>query len=299
MKQVTVFFEGLGLPRMTWNKTAFTLFGRINVPWAWLILMASIVAGAAFAIRRGKKREKIGTDEMFVVVLTALFGSRLLYMLGDFGMFRGLSWAAELKLWGSVALTALLVVCICRSFVRVRVQQVADVLAPAFLLGVTIWAFSALLNGTPDSAWMRETSALNLFGKTVALPSGEGTLWWFLRMGLYPNNEFADYMVFVHPLFLYTSVWCLVGFLLLNLFQRFKAYDGQVFWLGVAWFCLGMIFISGLSTAAMAGEIQWVSAIIAFLALARLFVLGAAYRQARRRFEAGLLVIVKGDSAVQ
>ena len=69
-------------------------------------------------------------------------------------------------------------------------------------------------------------------------------------MGLYPNNEFADYMVFVHPLFLYTSVWCLIGFLLLNLFQRFKAYDGQVFWLGVAWFCLGMIFISGLSTAA-------------------------------------------------
>lgn len=298
MNQVTVFFEGLGLPRMTWNKTAFTLFGKIDFPWAALVLLAGIIAGTVFACRRGKKRERISGDDLFEVVLCGLLGSRLLYMIDSFGAFRKLSWAPELKLWGSVVLAVLFVVLICR-FLRVRVEKAADVLAPAILLGLCIGAFYGLLDGNADSAWMRETSGFSLFGKTLALPSGEGTPWWLFRMGIYPNNVSDIYMVFVHPLFLYAAVWSLVGFVGLNLFARHKAFDGQVFLLGLIWFALGLIFVTGLSTAPQAGEVQWVAAVAAILALIRLIVLGVAYRQARKRFEAGLLIIVRGDSAVQ
>lgn len=298
MNQVTVFFEGLGLPRMTWNKTAFTLFDKFDISWAGLILLAGIIVGTIFAMRRGKKREGISMDDLFEIVLFGLFGARLLYLFDSLGAFRELSWAAELKLFGSALLAAVFVLLICR-ILRVRVQKAADVLAPAFLLGLAIGVFCYLFDGTPDVAWMRETTSLNLFGKIVALPSGEGTLWWFFRMGLYPNNEFTGYMIFVHPVFLYTALWSLLGFLFLNLYQRHKAFDGQVFLLGLVWLCVGLVFLTGLSTAPLAGELQWVAAVLIFLAVARLIVLGIAYRRARKRFEAGLLVIVRGDSAVQ
>lgn len=298
MNQVTVFFEGLGLPRMTWNKTAFTLFGKFDIPWAGLILLAGIIAGTVFALLRGKKREGIGVDDLFEIVLCGLLGSRVLYLIDSFGAFRNLSRAAELRFFGSILLTVLFILLICR-ILRVRVEKAADVLAPAFLLGLAVGAFCFLSDGTPDVAWMRETTALNLFGKTFAMPSGDGTFWRFFRMGLFPNNEFTSYMIFVHPVFLYTAVWSLLGFLFLNLYRRHKVFDGQVFLLGLVWLCAGLVFLTGLSTAPLAGALQWVAAVLTVLGVARLIVLGVAYRRARKRFEAGLLVIVRGDSAVQ
>ena len=297
MNQVTVFFEGLGLPRFSFNKTAFTLFGKVDITWSMLILFAALIAGIVFALCLCRRREGIAGEDLFELILCGLFGSRILYFADSFGAFRGLSWAADLCFFGSIALTVLFPFLISH-LLRVRTDKAADALTPALLLGLCIGAFAAFADGNADSAWMRDTSALNLFGKTVALPTGDGTFWHLFRMGLYPNNLFADYMIFVHPLFLYLSVWSLLGFLLSNLLCRRKAFDGQLFLLATVWVCIGLVFVSGLSTSPLAGKFQWVSAIAALLAIVRLIVLGVAYRRAKRRLEAGLLVIVRGDSAV-
>jgi len=55
--------------------------------------------------------------------------------------------------------------------------------------------------------------------------------------------------VAVHPCFLYESLWCLLGFILLHIFSRkFRRYDGQVFILYLVWYGLGRFFIEGLRT---------------------------------------------------
>ena len=295
--QVTVFFEGLGLPRFSFNKTAFTLFGKADITWSTVIVLVALIAGTVFALLHSRRREGIAGEDLFELILCGLLGSRVLYLAESFGAFRRLSWSAELCFFGSLLLAALFPFLVSR-LLRVRADKAADILAPALLLGFCIGLFAVFADGNADSVWMRETSALKLFGKTVALPTGEGTFWHFFRMGLYPNNEFADYMVFVHPLFLYLSVWCLLGFVLVNLFHRHKAFDGQIALLSLIWFCLGAVFVCGLSTSQLAVEVQWVAAIAAVLAAVRLIVLGVAYRRAKRRLEAGLLVIVRGDSAV-
>lgn len=296
--QVTVFFEGLGLPRFSFNKTAFTLFGKADITWSTVIVLVALIAGAVFALLHSRRREGIAGEDLFELILCGLLGSRVLYLAESFGAFRRLSWSTELCFFGSLLLAALLPFLVSR-LLRVRADKAADILAPALLLGFCIGLFAVFADGNADSVWMRETSALKLFGKTLALPTGEGTFWHFFRMGLYPNNEFADYMIFVHPLFLYLSVWCLLGFVLVNLFHRHKAFDGQIALLSLIWFCLGAVFICGLSTSQLAVEVQWVAAIAAILAAVRLVILGVAYRRAKRRLEAGLLVIVRGDSAVQ
>ncbi|MEI3579749.1 MAG: prolipoprotein diacylglyceryl transferase family protein [Acutalibacteraceae bacterium] len=53
----------------------------------------------------------------------------------------------------------------------------------------------------------------------------------------------------VHPTFLYESVWCLTGFLIIALWlMRRRQYDGQVFLFYTAWYGLGRFFIEGLRT---------------------------------------------------
>ena len=53
----------------------------------------------------------------------------------------------------------------------------------------------------------------------------------------------------VHPCFLYESLWCLLGFILLHFFTRkLRRYDGQTFLLYLIWYGVGRFFIEGLRT---------------------------------------------------
>lgn len=53
----------------------------------------------------------------------------------------------------------------------------------------------------------------------------------------------------VHPTFLYESVWCMTGFLIVALWlMRHRKYDGQVFLFYTGWYGLGRFFIEGLRT---------------------------------------------------
>ena len=74
----------------------------------------------------------------------------------------------------------------------------------------------------------------------------------FLRMGI--DNSLSYYtfgsaeMVYVHPTFLYESLWNLLGFVLINLFYKHKKYDGQIFLCVFGWYGLGRMLIEGLRT---------------------------------------------------
>ena len=53
----------------------------------------------------------------------------------------------------------------------------------------------------------------------------------------------------VHPCFLYESLWCLTGFVLLYIFSRkFRKYDGQIFLLYLVWYGAERMIVEGLRT---------------------------------------------------
>jgi phosphatidylglycerol:prolipoprotein diacylglycerol transferase len=67
----------------------------------------------------------------------------------------------------------------------------------------------------------------------------------FIRMGV--NNILTGYSErFVHPTFLYESLWNVLGFVLINIFYKHKKYDGQILLLVFGWYGLGRMFIEGL-----------------------------------------------------
>ena len=69
----------------------------------------------------------------------------------------------------------------------------------------------------------------------------------FIRMGV--NNVLTGYSErFVHPTFLYESLWNVLGFVLINIFYKHKKYDGQIFLMIFGWYGLGRMWIEGLRT---------------------------------------------------
>lgn len=69
----------------------------------------------------------------------------------------------------------------------------------------------------------------------------------FCRMGLtLPGQE----TLFVHPTFLYESLWNLAGLIILYvLLKRGKRkYDGQFFWFYIFWYGMGRAWVEGLRT---------------------------------------------------
>jgi phosphatidylglycerol:prolipoprotein diacylglycerol transferase len=70
---------------------------------------------------------------------------------------------------------------------------------------------------------------------------GETELPW--KMGLTSGSG----TVYVHPTFLYESLWNIAGFILIHIFsKRHRKYDGQIFLLYLAWYGLGRFWIEGL-----------------------------------------------------
>ena len=63
------------------------------------------------------------------------------------------------------------------------------------------------------------------------------------KMGLL--NRFGE-VIYVHPTFLYESLWNLCGLVILHLASRKRKYDGQVALGYVFWYGLGRAFIEGL-----------------------------------------------------
>ncbi len=70
----------------------------------------------------------------------------------------------------------------------------------------------------------------------------------FLRMGL--TNVATGVTTYVHPTFLYESVWNFFGFIFLHIFSKKveRKFDGQLFLMYIAWYGLGRTFTEGLRT---------------------------------------------------
>ena len=68
-------------------------------------------------------------------------------------------------------------------------------------------------------------------------------------MGLSTHNiEDIEGMAYVHPTFLYESLWNLIGFIIINFLYKKKKFDGQIVLMYITWYGFGRMFIEMLRT---------------------------------------------------
>ncbi|MFN9619215.1 MAG: prolipoprotein diacylglyceryl transferase [Synechococcaceae cyanobacterium] len=190
--------------------------GPFALRWYGLLIATAVLVGLTLATRLGRRRgidPALITDLLPVLVLGAVIGARLYYVLLEWDQYRG-NWLNVFAIWrGGIAIhgallggtTALLLFCRWR---RQPFWPLLDVLVPALALGQAIGRWGNFFNS-------------EAFGLPTDLP-------WKLTIPLANRPApFLDQSTF-HPTFLYESLWNLgVCVLLLVLFQQ--ASKGRLF----------------------------------------------------------------------
>lgn len=260
-------FPGLGIQPFHIDDTAFTVFG-IDVKWYGILITVGMILAFLYARSRAKF-EGITDDDIYDVTLFCIvfgiIGARIYYMLfsdesyivtgGTFlenvkdSFFKMINLrAGGLAIYGGI-IAGIITACVCARIKRIRIPVLLDVGAPAAMIGQIVGRWGNFIN--------------------VEAYGGETSLPW--RMGIHlagsTEGEFLSEK-FVHPTFLYESLWNLVGFALIAVFYKKKKYNGQVFAFYAAWYGLGRFMIEGLRTDSLYIGSLRVSQIIAGIAFA-------------------------------
>lgn len=242
-----ISFPGLGIEEFKINSVAFKI-GSFEIVWYGIIITLGIVAAVSYVIWRAHQ-EKIKTDDVLdlaiYVVLAGLVGARLYYVLMKLPSYDTLYkiiavWEGGLAIYGGI-IGGSIAAAIFLKIKHISIARVFDMLGPAVMLGQVIGRWGNFMNA-------------EAFGEATTLP-------W--RMGI--RNKYYPETIYVHPTFLYESLWNLSGFIVINLLYKKKRFDGQVLLMYVAWYGLGRMFIEGLRTDSLyVGDIR-ISQLVAFV----------------------------------
>lgn len=231
-------FPGLGIGEFTVDSEAFSISG-IPIAWYALIICMGMVFAVCYVIYRagqmGINSDHIIDFALFVIPFGVL-GARLYYVIMEIDSFDTIGEVFNIRggglaIYGGIIAGAITVFCVCK-YKKIDFLAFADCVVPGLIMAQSIGRWGNFMNG-------------EAFG-SLAGPNN------FLRMGIYNWNSvdtFGVYdMVYVHPTFLYESLWNLVGFIGVNLFYKHKKYDGQIFLMIFGWYGLGRAWIEGLRT---------------------------------------------------
>ncbi len=280
-----VSFPGLGL-EMTINRVAFTLFG-VDVYWYGLIIAVGLMVGIAIGYWKAKQfgidADRM-TDAILVTVVMAVLCARLYYVIFYPGDYDTLGKILNLRdgglaIYGGVIGTVVFGWLMCR-IRKIPVAAMFDVTAMGFLAGQGIGRWGNFFNQ-------------EAFGTNTTLPWGmysERTRSYLQGVAaeLASQGVAVDPSTPVHPTFLYESLWCLLGLVLLLCYCRHRRFDGEIALMYVMWYGAERCVVEGLRTdSLMIGPLR-VSQVLAggscLLALVAWYILR---RRARRIRAAG------------
>ena len=229
-------FPGLGIGEFTVDSEAFSLFGA-PIAWYALIICFGMIFAVAYIVFRAKQIGIISDhviDFALFVIPFGVLGARLYYVIMEIDSFDSIGEIFNIRggglaIYGGIIAGAITVFCVCK-YKKIDFLAFADCVVPGLIMAQSIGRWGNFMNG---EAFGTETTN-------------------FLRMGILNFNSvytFDTYeMVYVHPTFLYESLWNLVGFIGINIFYKHKKYDGQIFLMIFGWYGLGRMWIEGLRT---------------------------------------------------
>ena len=228
-----ISFPGLGIEEFSVNSVAFEIFG-IEIAWYALFITFGMICCITYAVLQSRKIGMTFDDVIDFALFTipiGVIGARLYYVLSELDQYHSFKEVINIR-EGGLAIYGGIIAGTITVFVVSLVKKInffafGDCVAPGVLLAQGIGRWGNFMNG---EAFGYETD-------------------WFCRMGL-QNFLTGNKLMYVHPTFLYESLWNLLGVLLVYLFAKLigKKYDGQLILLTFGWYGLGRMFIEGLRT---------------------------------------------------
>ncbi len=271
-----ISFPGLGIGEFKVNNVAFSVFG-LDIAWYGIIITAGMIAAFLYASWRAVKFEGQKFDDMLdyaiYCIIFGVIGARAYYIIMDDSHYTIKQMFAlrdgGLAIYGGIiagALTALVVT----KIKKLKFSKIADAIAPGVILAQSIGRWGNFMNG-------------EAYGSFTDLP-------W--RMGFtLPYGT-----IYVHPTFLYESLWNLLGFVLINIYYKKKKFNGEIALMCMTWYGLGRMFIEGLRTDSLyIGSIR-VSQLVAFLSFISGLIIIISLRSYVKKHSDSRLSITVGAS---
>ena len=239
---------------------SFTVFG-FEIYFYGVIIAAAFILAALFCARKAAEFG-LTSDDLFDLVIwlipACIIGARLYYVLFKLDYFI----ANPSKIFsvrdGGLAIYGGIIAGVITGIIWSRMKKI-----PVFAVG-DLAAFGLLI-GQAVGRWGNFINR-EAFGAETDV---------FCRMGLtMPGQE----TLYVHPTFLYESLWNLAGLIILCVLSKLgkRKYDGQFFWSYILWYGLGRAWIEGLRTDSLyigSTDIRVSQLLAAVSALAALIVL--------------------------
>ncbi len=232
MPNATISFPMFGEGFSITAPGSYSIFG-FTLYWYGTIIAIGFLLAVIYVTKRSKQfgltQDNI-IDMLICAVPSAVIGARLYYVVFNFSLYKDNFWDVfkirdgGLAIYGAIIFALLAVIIYCK-VKKMPVGPFFDIGALGLLIGQAAGRWGNFMN---REAFGRETTV-------------------FCRMGL---TDSSGNTIFVHPTFLYESLWNLLGLLLLHIFSKSgkRRYDGQIFAMYVAWYGFGRMLIEGLRT---------------------------------------------------
>lgn len=221
------------------NPVALSL-GPITIKWYGVIIVTGIILAYLVAqkeaVRLGFKDDMIA-DLLLWAVPIAIICARLYYVSMRWDYY-GANPSKIIEIWnGGIAIHGALIGAFIVAYVFTKKRgisffQLADIAAPSILIGQIIGRWGNFMN---QEAYGGEVS--RAFLENLYLPN-----WIIEQMYI---KELGSY---VHPTFLYESVWNIIGLIIILVLRKMNLRRGEMFLFYLTWYSIGRFYIEGLRT---------------------------------------------------
>ena len=241
------------------NPVAFSI-GSYNIKWYGIIIAVGLLLALIYGMKRAKDFNiKIDDlcDAVIFSIIFGIIGARLYFVLfyvdayGTNPYFSNPLSMLDIRngglgIYGGIIAAFLTAFIICK-IKKISVGAMFDIAALGFLIGQAVGRWGNFINQ-------------EAYGSATSLP-------WGMVVSSSPDP--------VHPCFLYESLWCILGFVILHIYSKHRKFNGEIFLMYIAWYAFGRFFIEGLrSDSLMLGnlKISQVVACILFIASISLLI---------------------------
>lgn len=233
-----VSFPGIGINNLKINDIAFTI-GTFSVYWYGIIIASGFLLAVAYCFPRVKKYGlKLDSfiDCVIIGLVCGVIGARLYYVIFKWDYYsQHISEIFKihnggLAIYGGI-MGALIGGLTVAKIKKMNIPAILDLSVIGFLIGQGIGRWGNFVN---QEAFGSKTNTLfRMVSENI---------------NLYASKQGTS-GVEVHPCFLYESIWCLLGVLVLHIFTvKFKKYYGQVFFLYLIWYGFERMIVEELRT---------------------------------------------------
>ncbi|WP_332648615.1 prolipoprotein diacylglyceryl transferase [Lysinibacillus sp. 54212] len=221
------------------DPVAFHL-GPIPVRWYGILIASGIVLAYLLAQREAVRlgiHEDFLSDMLIWAVPISILSARIYYVSMRWDYY-GENPGKIIEIWtGGIAIHGALIGAFITAYVftkkrNVSFLRIADIAAPSLLVGQIIGRWGNFIN---QEAYGGPVSRSFLEG--LMLPN------WIIEQ-MYIEKDGT----YVHPTFLYESVWNIIGLVILLFARKLNWRRGEMFFFYIIWYSFGRFFIEGLRT---------------------------------------------------